>query len=75
MESTPEDQSQVRGVRRGRPPKEAPQEFEAAPKSEAQILAERIWEGQSVDLPRSWRMQRIKAALAARGYDQAVVLP
>lgn len=74
MESTPEDQSQVRGMRRGRPPK-VQQETEAAPKSEAQILAERIWEGQSPDLPRNWRMERIHAALAARGYDQDVVLP
>lgn len=41
----------------------------------AQDLAERIWDGQSPDVPVIERVQRIATALKARGFDLDVVLP
>jgi len=71
-------------VRRGRPPKVKPEESPAAIVTidapielighvtaidpRPQNLASRIWEGQSIDLPRAERIRRVTAGLAAQGY-------
>jgi hypothetical protein len=42
----------------------------------AQVYADRVWSGQSVSAERSWRIQRVKDALAGQGLPfDGVVLP
>lgn len=58
----------------------APAPVETAPDATpAQAYANRIWEGQSISLPRVDRLARIDAALVAQGFDAtdiaAIVLP
>lgn len=66
---------EVRSVKRGRKPKQisAPVVSETIAQcdtiSAAQDLCNRIWDGQSPDLPKHERANRIKNALIARGYD------
>lgn len=79
MDEAAKDQPQVRGVKkRGRPPKvrdmseaqmeSAVQEFVAEDvRLKAQSLASRIWDGQSPDLSRAERLERVKRGLEAQG--------
>lgn len=80
MDKTAKDQPPVRRVGRPRKTPIAVQprtvvDFEVkhdatpadiAPQ-EAQVLASRIWAGQSPDIPRNERMRRVTKALEARG--------
>jgi hypothetical protein len=59
-------------VKRGRPAKVAA--IETPIDNAAQAYANRIWEGQSPDLPVSDRIARIHAALIAQGMDTNVTL-
>ena len=76
MDATNQAAEPVRSVRRGRPPKavEVVEVVETVD-SAAQAYAERIWIGQSPDLPVSERVARIHAALEAQGLDTNVTLP
>lgn len=67
MEQAAEGQQKVRGVR-GRPRKEVAA-LEKPKDSAAQDLANRIWAGQSVDLPYKERAARIRRGLEAQGFD------
>jgi hypothetical protein len=50
--------------------------FDRAPYSTSQAYAMRVWSGQSVSAERSWRIQRVKDALAGQGLPfDGVVLP
>lgn len=62
--------------KRGRPSKAEIAAREAAPASEAQDYAMRVWSGQSIDLPRNERVRRVKAALEVQGFPfEGVQLP
>jgi hypothetical protein len=58
----------------GRPAKTKP-ELRSIEPSASQVLANRIWDGQSPDLPVSERVNRIVNALKARGFDLDITLP
>lgn len=73
MDATNQVEQPLRGVKRGRPAKVAA--VEAPIDNAAQAYANRIWEGQSPDLPVSDRIARIHAALTAQGMDTNVTLP
>lgn len=91
MDATDQTAEPVRGVKRGRPRliKAAPGverpegyvadgDYYRLPKDEpsaSQAYAERIWVGQSPDLPVAERKARIHAALTAQGMDTNVTLP
>lgn len=69
MEQANQDQHEIRGVRRGRPPK-------VKQDDRAQTLAMRIWAGQCPDLLRPDRVARVAAGLAAQGMSMdGVILP
>lgn len=75
MDATNQVKQPLRGVKRGRPAKVAAIETPATNEpSASQAYAERIWEGQSPDLPVSDRIARIHAALTAQGMDTNVTL-
>lgn len=89
MEQTAKDQHEVHSVkRRGRPPKVAPEPasvldsvqspFDVVRVADpsAQSYAERIFAGQSVDLPRGVRIERCRAGVEAQGMSfDGVTLP
>lgn len=50
-------------------------ELRSVEPSASQELANRIWDGQSPDLPISERVNRIINALKARGFDLDITLP
>lgn len=82
MDATDKAEERVRGVRRGRPPKsetvvgvDTVEAMGTDTVSASQAYAERIWVGQSPDLPVSERVSRIHAALTAQGMDTNVTLP
>jgi hypothetical protein len=59
-----------------------PEDFDrpvyVSPKADpaAQAYALRVWEGQSIDAPREWRIERVKAALEGQNLPfEGVVLP
>lgn len=58
----------------GRPPKAKP-ELRSVEISASQDLANRIWDGQSPDLPIHERVGRIINALIARGFELTITLP
>ena len=73
MEQTSPDQPPVRRVGR-------PRKVEVPPvpsdRDLAQHLAERIWAGQSSDLPRHERIARVTRGVEAQGFSmEGVVLP
>lgn len=73
--------AEVRSVKRGRKPKQSTEAVvteivaQCDTISPAQDLCNRIWEGQSPDLPKRERAERIKRALVAQGYapDSVVI--
>lgn len=73
MDATNQVEQPLRSVKRGRPAKVAAVEMPI--ENAAQAYANRIWEGQSPDLPVSDRIARIHAALIAQGMDTNVTLP
>ena len=73
MDATNQTEQPLRSVKRGRPAKVAAGELPID--NAAQAYANRIWEGQSPDLPVSDRIARIRAALTAQGMDTNVTLP
>jgi hypothetical protein len=76
MDATNQVEQPLRSVKRGRPAKVAAVEMPVSNEpSASQIYAERIWAGQSPDLPVSDRIARIHAALTAQGMDTNVTLP
>ena len=88
MDATDQTADQVRSVKRGRPRKgegaDAGTTEQARPvaaidpetQSPAQVLALRIWNGQSPDAPIPWRVERIVSALQERCYQlTGVTLP
>lgn len=83
MDKTAENLPEVRGMKRGPKPKarqpESPIVADYGGRvtiSPAQDLANRIWEGQSSSIPRVWRIERVKAGVAAQGFDpESVVFP
>lgn len=87
MDATDQTADQVRSVKRGRPRKgegaDAGTTEQARPvaaidpetQSPAQVLALRIWNGQSPDAPIPWRVERIVDALKDRGLPLNITLP
>lgn len=71
MESAVENKQQIRRI--GRPPKAAL--FAPAVDSPSQVLALRIWEGQSPDISVIDRVGRIAKALKERGFDLNISIP
>lgn len=71
MESADQTQHQVHRMKRGRPPKTIEvvpaDKGDAARINAAQAYAERIWNGQSPDLPRVERISRVRAGLERQG--------
>ena len=77
MDATNQTAEPLRSVRRGRPPKvaavempiKAPVEIVVVQAADAGLeYGQRIWDGQSPDLPVSERVARINAALIAQGF-------
>lgn len=58
------------------PPEDTPVIKEAKERSLAQAYAMRVWDGQSPDAERGWRIQRVKDALEGQGMSfEGVELP
>ena len=66
MGTTAQDQHQVRRVGR---PRKVEVQLVATEVSPAQILAARIFEGQSPDIPMAERIRRVTAGVEAQGYS------
>lgn len=73
MDATNQTEQPLRSVKRGRPAKVAEV---AAPvvSCAAQSYAERVWSGQSVDVPTNERLERVRAALIGQNLDCAGVV-
>ena len=75
MESTIEGAAQVHRVKRGPKPKVAAIEA-PADESLAQAYAMRVWDGQSVDVPRAERIERCVSALRGQNLpNENIVYP
>lgn len=73
MDATNQTEQPLRSVKRGRPARVAEV---AAPvvSGAAQSYAERVWSGQSVDVPTNERLERVRAALIGQNLDCAGVV-
>ena len=71
MDATTQDTKPLRRV--GRPPKVDTKEPNVLVGNAAQAYAERVWCGQSDDLPVSDRLDRVRAALVGQNMDCAGV--
>ena len=67
MDEAARNQPQVRRVGRPRKVQEQPMQV-PSDRDLAQHLAERVWAGQSTDLPRHERLARVKKAVEAQGF-------
>ena len=67
MDATAEDTKPLRRV--GRPKKVAETVEAAAVSNAAQAYADRVWSGQSPDVPTHERLSRVRAALSGQGFE------
>lgn len=75
MDKPPEVSDALHRVKRGRPVKVVEVRIDPVEQVANQVLALRIWAGQSPDLPVIERVARIANALKERGFDLNITLP